>query len=360
MSDLDSFAKELRRELGEPPEDFTQAQRARARALLRAPEPRRGWLLVPAVAALLAVAAAVALWAPSRETAPVERWLVAEELVAPFRLPDGSTIALAAGSRGRLSAREDGVRFDLHAGRGTFDVTPRKGQSFAVTAGKSEVRVVGTRFSVAFGPLDDVEVEVEHGVVSVQVPERTSPVQLEAGDRLKRTPGRMALFHGERRAVAPAPSATSAAPPVPPVLLSASPSARPVASVSRGLGELPAKELAELADQARLRGDSELAIRALNALLTRFPASPEARSGRFLLGRVYALKGERAKATEAFERYLASGRGAYENEAVGRLIELYSARGDVEKARAMARRYLAQAPSGPYRRLAESLVARTD
>ena len=37
-------------------------------------------------------------------------------------------------------------------------------------------------------------------------------------------------------------------------------------------------------------------------------------------------------------------------------MELYSARGDAERAREMARRYLERAPSGPYHRLARSLV----
>jgi hypothetical protein len=61
---------------------------------------------------------------------------------------------------------------------------------------------------------------------------------------------------------------------------------------------------------------------------------------------------------DAFERYLATGSGLlYESEAIGRLMELYSARGDRQKARAMAQRYLARAPGGPYRRFAESLAA---
>jgi hypothetical protein len=37
-------------------------------------------------------------------------------------------------------------------------------------------------------------------------------------------------------------------------------------------------------------------------------------------------------------------------------MELYAGRGDEERARTMARRYLTHAPNGPYRRLALSLT----
>ncbi len=384
MSELEPLATELRRELGDPPDAWVEAQRQRARSLLRRPLPRRGRaLLVPALAVAVVVALLVGIGL-SRRATPLERWLVAEELAAPFRLPDGSTIALATGSRGRLHAAEDGVRFDLHAGRATFDVTPRRGQSFTVTAGRSEVHVVGTRFSVTYGPSDALAVEVEHGIVSVLVPERSSRVELEAGDRLERAPGQMALFHGRtaRGAAPESPASAAAREAGPPVTApSADVPVRPLpvedwqaryregkyaaslalvrsSGLARRLGELGPKELTELADVARLGGDPALAVRALEALLERFPGSAEAGSGRFLLGRVHALSGDRARAVAAFERYLASGGSLlYEAEAIGRLMELYSSRGDAEKARAAAERYLARAPGGPYRRLAESLSA---
>jgi TolA-binding protein len=129
--------------------------------------------------------------------------------------------------------------------------------------------------------------------------------------------------------------------------------------VADRLNELSPRLLSEVADAARLGGDLELAVRALSVLMRRFPSSPEAQDGQFLLGRVHALRGDSARAIAAFEAYSKSGRASrYENEAVGRLMDLYSARGDDERAREMARRYLNQAPNGPYQRLARSLVAR--
>ena len=123
------------------------------------------------------------------------------------------------------------------------------------------------------------------------------------------------------------------------------------------LNDLSAATLAEVADAARLGGDSELAVRALTLLTRRFPSSPQARHGKFLLGRLHALRGDRAAAVAALESYLGAGDGSqYATEAVGRLMELYSQSGETERARNMARRYLERAPNGPYQRLARSLA----
>jgi outer membrane protein assembly factor BamD (BamD/ComL family) len=74
---------------------------------------------------------------------------------------------------------------------------------------------------------------------------------------------------------------------------------------------------------------------------------------------VHALRGDTTAAIGSFESYLAQrGASPYATEAIGRLMELYSGRGDTERARAMAERYLDRAPNGPYKRLALSLVER--
>jgi hypothetical protein len=73
MSELEPLATELRRELGSPPDAWVDAQRARARALLRQPPPRRSrWLLAPAVVLSLSVAA-FAVWALTRQAVPLQR-----------------------------------------------------------------------------------------------------------------------------------------------------------------------------------------------------------------------------------------------------------------------------------------------
>jgi len=398
MDELQTLASELRDELGAPPDAWQAAQRARFRQGLRAGGrhfPLRGF--APWVAASLSVMAVLVWFVASRWPAPSDdRWLVAEELREPVRLDDGSSVALAPGGRGRLVADAATVRFDLHQGRASFDVVPGRKRTWTIRAGKNEVRVIGTRFSVFFGAGDAFEVEVERGVVAVQVPDRNASMELKAGDHLHGSPGQLEVTH-EPASVASAtppapapeqPADETARVPAPPAApegpaSSAAPAARePVAArsdwqalyaagkyaeslalvraqgVSKHLAELSPSALAELADAARLGGDPELAVRALTLLIQRFPSAPEARDGRFLLGRVHALRGDDAAAVDAFESYLRSGRsGRYVNETRGRLMELHSKRGETERAGALAEQYLEVTPNGPYRRLARSLVA---
>jgi len=390
MDRLEPLATELRRELGTPPETWFQTQRARLQSAVRQPAQRRTPRSRLLVAAALCAGLGLGVWALAPTLgSPIaeDTWLVAEELREPHRFEDGSTIALGPGGRGRLLVREDAIRFDLHAGRATFDVTPKQPRSWIISAGKNEVRVVGTRFSVLYGSEESFEVHVERGVVSVRVPERSSAIELEAGDRLQGRPGRMALLHGPLASVTPPAAPAPASPSVPAASPSGAASAvsPSVASsendwqalyrqgdyaaslararaigVNKLIDELSPKGLAELADAARLGGDPDLAVRALTALEKRFPSSAEARDGRFLLGRVHALRGDTKAATHAFESYLArNGASTYTAEAIGRLMELYSRGGDSERARAMADRYLERAPNGPYQRLARSLLGRT-
>jgi hypothetical protein len=381
--ELEPIATALRRELGAPPPAWRDAQRAILREGLRSPARRPALRrAMPWVLASLALAGALVWLVSSRPAVVVERWLVAEELREPLRLDDGSRIALEPGGRGRLFEDGTTVRFDLHQGRASFDVSPARKRTWTINAGKNEVRVLGTRFSVFYGPGDAFEVDVERGVVAVRVPDRNASVELKAGDHFRGRPGRMELADDIPSARPPEPKpvegpAVEASPaPEPALGVSASTPQGPdwqaryragkyaeslslvrASGVDRRLGELSPGALSELAEAARLGGDAALAARALTTLLRRFPGAPEAREGRFLLGRVHALRGDRAAAIDAFESYLGRGvSSVYANETLGRLMELYTARGDAERARGIARRYLERAPNGPYRRRAQSLV----
>jgi TolA-binding protein len=386
MTDLEALARELRKELGAPPEAWQRAQRERVRESLgvKAPRPPIS-RLIPALAAALVLASAL-LWVTLREpAAPHARPPGVEAYAGPIRLDDGSSIVLAPGGRGRLFSDATAVRFNLESGRAVFDVVKGRKRTWTITAGKNEVTVVGTRFSVTYEGSGAFEVDVERGAVSVRVPERRASIELEAGDHLRGRPGQMQVTHGAPAAPArpleesagagapqPAPSAAASSKttvdvvaPVPSAdwraryrdgkyaealaLLRAS-------RVSERLEELSPRTLAEVADAARLGGDFQLAARALALLIRQHPRASEARDAQFLLGRVHALSGARSAAVRAFEAYLAPGGSTqYASEAAGRLMELYAERGDDARARAMAHRYLTLAPKGPYRRLALSL-----
>ncbi len=389
MADLDALAKALRKELGTPPEAWQKAQRERMREVLAAKPERPLLVRLAPVFALSLVAASVLLWFGfSRpHTDGDQASLVANGLAAPIRLEDGSSIVLAKGGRGRLVSEETTVRFELEAGRADFDVVPNQKRKWTITAGKNVVTVIGTRFSVSYEPSGTFEVDVERGVVSVRVPERRASVELKAGDHLRGAPGRMEVVQGAPSAPEPAAAASvpgEAPEPTPEAIGSAAPAAPGSSAPPKSpewrdryrdgkyaealallradreaerLESLGPRLLADIADVARLGGDLKLAARALAVLLRQYPGAREARDAQFLLGRVHALSGDRASAIRAFEAYLETGSSRrYANEAAGRLMELYTERGDTERARAMAQRYLASAPNGPYRRLAHSLI----
>jgi transmembrane sensor len=387
MNELELLGNALREELGVPPDAWLKAQRVRLMERLAERHPvTERYRLVWIFAGVVALASAFAWVVPRARTEHVVRSLVAAEMREPFRFEDGSVLSLASGARGQLRVDDAFVRFELESGRAHFDVTPGQRRTWVITAGDNEVRVVGTRFSVSYAPSKAFDVEVERGVVSVRMPERKTSVELKAGDRLHQRPGRVEVGtqapHASSVPSGGDETTNSAPEPSDSTESSARLGTRSESThnepwrdryrdgsyaeslalirangLASRLNELDAATLAEVADAARLGGDPELAVRALTTLTRRFPGAAEARDGRFLLGRVHALRGDSNAAISAFESYLKPGGSTrYASDAVGRLIGLYAARGDRERARAMATRYLKDAPDGPYRRLASSLV----
>ncbi|HWA75504.1 MAG TPA: FecR domain-containing protein [Polyangiaceae bacterium] len=407
MADIDpleSLAAELRKQLGSPGEGWIQAQRARVCSAKPPPSrPGRSASVILALSALTGVAAVTAvalvregLQEPSgAASSEADVWMNGDVTSSPYRLTDGSTIELERGAQGRLSLRSEQVGFDLQQGEAHFDVTHRPGQHWTVVVGEYRVDIVGTRFSIRRPENDGLEVRVEHGIVSVRIPKRSDAITLHAGERLAARAGRVLV---ERFGETVAPPAGSVATPslaqgrlsepyavasagrsAANAHVAASDAAGPAdsgwqklyregryelalaaakrAGVDRSIRSLGAEALSELADTARLGGDPALAIQALRVIEQRYPNSSTAISAPFLLGRIYAMKGDRNAAITAFEQYLSKdSRATYANEAIGRLMGLYSSRGDALDAEEMARLYLARAPHGPYRRQAASLV----
>jgi TolA-binding protein len=321
-------------------------------------------------------------------------WLT-ENSREPYRLEDGSSIALEPGGRGRLTSEHGATRFDLHQGLGHFSVAKHPRQNWTVVAGQYEIHVVGTRFSVSYTAPNDLSVSVEQGRVAVRVPERADRVLLQAGDRLSTNQSQLVLQHvagaehaGETRlTVNPAAKASQSGSVHAPLSVANAPRTQAISSSQeraprqdwhslyrKGLyaealraaeldgfnaltQSLSAERLINLADVARLGGNSAAALRALVALERRFPGSAAAADAGFLIGRLHATRGESEAAIARFQSYLKRGEGArYSAETLGRLMELEAAKGNAKAARAAAIRYRQAAPKGPYRHLADSIL----
>jgi TolA-binding protein len=389
MDELEALAQELRRQLPPVPTTAISRQRARLFAVARGPSVRRSralWAAILVSAVVASVACVVLLLEAERAkiASTVALDLVAQRAEIRHTLADGTIIDLAQGALGRVNDASSGAHFDLLRGTGTFSVAPQSGRAFTVQAGPYRVQVLGTKFRVRYESAGELEVLVEHGRVLVREPGREA-VALGAGDRFsalrdERSVARRVDSAADARASGEAPPPAEAPPTIAaPTLRETAPSgsvgpdwyelyqrrdyvgalaAARVAGLPRLTEGLGAARLADLADAARLGGDLSASLQTLVALERRFPGSPQARHAGFLIGRVLAQSGRRSEASTKLEGYLAANpEGSYSLETMGRLMELYSERGDTARARAMAARYLERAPSGPYQRLARSLSA---
>lgn len=392
MTDLRRLSDELRSELGAPPASFADRQRLRLRGLDLEPTPqRRPLVLAAALAASTLLALGVYYW-PEAKTGAVasndvggpahpektaggeEIWVEAGLKPTTHRLKDGSEIALEAGARGRLEQRADlGTRFDLHEGAAAFDVKKQEGRPFSVVAGQYRVVVVGTRFSTAYVPPNELTVAVGEGAVQVHMPGRTAPLSVETGETLEIQGREFALHEQQEDTNVPTTDGSTVADDQAAKSKGASgvswqqlyrqgkyqqacQDAR-ARSITGLIARLAASDLVELASALRLCGDAESALSTLDTLRQRFPGSSQAHDALFLMGRIHATRGQSAAAISQFDQYLAgASQGRFAAEALGRLIELHEGAGHRQKARVYAQRYLQLAPQGPYRRLALSVA----
>jgi TolA-binding protein len=395
MSELERLGHELRDELGEPSPEWLRKQRRDLTVALGLRSPQRamgGWWW--AAAALLglvgfAVWTLAPRWRPTGSTS-VEVALSAPTAERNVPLADGSRLLLAAKTRAHLKTGDRVTRCVIERGKVQFDVVPQGGREFSVQAGALTVTVVGTRFSVSRDPNGSVEVMVSHGVVRVLIPNRNTPAELRAGDRLRADGREVLLQHAPADAASREPvpasqaSAETGGPSVPPADAQPPPDALSgggkgthadwlslyrsrdyaaalAAARDRGLDglqqSLTAQPLFELAEAARLGGDGDLALRVFATLGQRFPASRQAQDALFLSGRLLASRGQLRAAGGQLEAYLArNGRGTYSVEALGRLLEIYATNKD-PRAKTTAQAYLERAPHGPYQRLCRAILA---
>jgi hypothetical protein len=312
------------------------------------------------------------------------QWIAASvERSLPIAFTDGTELVLQPEARARVVAlTKDGAHIVLERGRIVADVVHRADARWRLDAGPYVVDVIGTRFEVSWDPVvEHFELILQEGRVRVNGPKLASGRDLAAGDRVALDVGlkptdassnpNSALPTASARsqdAVA-GPSRGSAAKPLP---------ARPAWSVlaKQGLhGEAwrrvedegfdsvltraTAAELTLLADVARFTGHPTDAMAALVKLRQRFPAQALHEQAAFLLGRIaFDQSGSPKQAAEWFSTYLIeSPKGAFAQEAAGRLIESQQRVGASDGARTAARRYLMTYPNGPHAPLARRVLA---
>jgi transmembrane sensor len=97
-------------------------------------------------------------------------------------LSDGSLLTLNTGSKVLVHYSKGERHIVLAAGEALFDVAKNRQRPFLVTAGDTQVRALGTSFTVSLLPQEPIRVLVREGHVEVkrpQVPE-AAPVELSA------------------------------------------------------------------------------------------------------------------------------------------------------------------------------------
>jgi TolA-binding protein len=266
-----------------------------------------------AAAALMLAAGASYRWA--------KHDAVATQMVAPgdaanvLRTTDGSTITLdGSESQAHLSDQSpQHIAVRLDRGRGHFEVTKNPQRTFEVEAGAVTVTVVGTEFVVERRQ-EQTWVQVTRGTVRVSWP---------GGEQLLRAPAEN-LF--------PPPSTEVAEQP-------ARPGDEPGQAAGRqdtGSGGPSAAALLAEADNARVAGRDDEAMRLLRRVMREHPADPQARMAAFVLGRMLAAKGRSAEAMQAFAEARKSGKGEMAEEALARQVEVASESGDRATAQRLA------------------------
>jgi hypothetical protein len=415
-----------RRSLGQ----LTPAEHVRGREVLRARlavRRRVVWSLAlagSAAAALAAVVLVPRVLHRSENAPPLAYQLVGGALAPDGRIEaradaepalhfaDGTVIALARGTKGRLASVDGrGAHLAIADGTASVNVVPKPRARWRVDAGPFVINVHGTVFSAAWNEASGrLEVKLERGSVSVEGPVTGGAIAMRAGQRLT------VAMHQSRvllRAIDDhegdvAESDTTAGAPVaevaPPPVLAKTPAApvvalapaqpafvvpvsapirtamrqpRPTRSwpsalaagdfgfivedarrdLSHALDASSSDDLAALADAARYRRQDDLARRALDAQRRRFQGTPRAADAAFFLGRLDEKEGAgMVHALRWYDRYLEEApSGSYVAEALGRKMVAVRDLYGVAQARAVAEEYVRRFPRGSYAGAAQAL-----
>jgi len=315
---------------------------------------------------------------------------------------EGSKVALAPGTRGRLRAvNKEGALVNIEHGTASFQVTPSNSRRWLIDVGPFLVTVKGTVFTVSWDPLrEQFELRLRQGHVVVTGPVSAGEIALRTGQHLVVNLATAATAITEDQpeqeidsVAAPAQQAA-----VPPSLQPPGAADKPAGSnhaaasvpsritktadqrpwsdelargqwdrileevqrigVEAALSKASSKDLFALADAARYRRRPDLARAALLAERQRFPESPRSLDALFLLGRTEESREDGAvSALGWYDEYLArAGGGAFVGEALGRKMILTDKLQGPAQARPIAEDYLHRFPKGSYAGSARSLI----
>ena len=363
--------------------DVSEARVARlwSNVSSRLEQPRGAprWLFGMLAAGTFAAAATVAVvhFRAPAEVAQASVWEGARLETAAdhmsVSLVDGSRLTLEPNSEVAVQDRSaSAVRLVVQRGRLACDVTHRQGRSFVVLANGVEVRVVGTKFSVASERADGavrVEVSVQRGAVEVRAPGQTEVTRVEAGhswSQLTRVDVAAAPSASAPPNAAAAPSAAagqSAQEPVqgtaeaassgaPSEFSNAPSSARragPSAPApSSSAGPPSARELFERGSGLWREGRPAEAAQAYQTLLSTYPRDARAGLAAFELGRLRMDRlGDLPGALKALERALTTAPGSsFREDALARIVRASSALGNASRCSTAREQYLREYPNG--------------
>jgi transmembrane sensor len=141
-----------------------------------------GWLRIAATLLLIAISAYGIFYIVNRKS--VQEFHTADATLN-IDLPDGSVVILNRFSS--LSYEDDfgtSTRTVNFKGEGFFEVSPNKEKPFIVQLRNARVEVVGTSFNIlAYDSLDETQVTVKTGVVTLTANNKTNHVSLHAGQQ---------------------------------------------------------------------------------------------------------------------------------------------------------------------------------
>ena len=413
------FGDALANALGEGPGRRALAAQ-RATLLLRwsaqQARPRRApWIGAGLGVAAVCAALLFTLWRPTPEVAPVtwrgapiaeHELLHVEDVPGRLEFANGSHIELQAETSAALGRREGRVELSLQRGRLDADVQREPGTEWFVAAGPYRVRVIGTRFSVAWHPdAEAFAVEVSRGEVRVLGEELPAEgVAVRAGARWERSGP--AVAHSDAASPLEDALVTDSAPSEEEPRVeegsaegAAEGSAAPVAKASVGspsskegapsstkppawhaltaegrygealaavsaaefdemLARAPAGDLLELGNTARFAGHPDRARRAYTSLRSRYPRAAEARLAAFALARRAAdVDRDPSRAIHWLRVFLGeSPSGDLAASARARLMDTLASQGRQKEVAEVARDYLRHHPEGPHAGIARGLL----